>query len=446
MGLAADRSFGSTPGLGKAQYAAIFAGAAYLILPLVPLRVARALTSFLGASFATLLLGLVAGEVALRIFLGPLLAAKYELDADLLYRRIPGATSGQRRDKGNGGGVILTRTSMSGFRNEEPIDDERTTRVIVYGDSFVEGTYSKFEATFAEQLEACLRDTQRDVEVLNAGVTAYGPDQALLRMEREFPRWRPDYVVMMIYAGNDFGDLFRNKLFRVSRSADTLERLHPHVSPETATEFQFTRRSPYVLKVLRQWTESRRIAAEAARVGPDSSRTLEIEAYRQMQVSDFRAYVDDLAAGKAVARNLLEDYQDVALELGSDAGLGVAVRLMGGIVAEASEEAARHGAGIIFVVVPSPVNVVPDYGVLSLKVGRYPTYQPRLLVGALDSILTAQGVNYLNLEPTFIANQPDKLYLHINDIHWNDAGQALAARIVCDRLAPTFSRVDRPAD
>ena len=90
-----------------------------------------------------------------------------------------------------------------------PADGSRP-RVVVYGDSFIHTYYVDADDGFAQQLENGLsRRLGSGVEVVNAGVAAYGPDQIALRMEDELPKLRPDLVVVAVFGGNDFGDLVR---------------------------------------------------------------------------------------------------------------------------------------------------------------------------------------------------------------------------------------------
>jgi len=73
-----------------------------------------------------------------------------------------------------------------------------TPRVLVLGDSFVEGLQVDLDDTFPARLERNL-----GVEVLNAGVSGYATDNELRAFARRLYRYRPDAVLLVFYVGND---------------------------------------------------------------------------------------------------------------------------------------------------------------------------------------------------------------------------------------------------
>ena len=75
-----------------------------------------------------------------------------------------------------------------------------------------------FVRDVARDLSSSLK---KNVETINAGVIGYGPDQELLRMRRDVPRLSPDVLVEAVFADNDYGDLMRDKLFKVDTLAPT---------------------------------------------------------------------------------------------------------------------------------------------------------------------------------------------------------------------------------
>src|SRR6185436_5789593 len=87
------------------------------------------------------------------------------------------------------------------------------------------------------------------VEVINAGVTAYGPDQACLRIEDEVARLDPDLVVLAVFADNDFGDLARDKIFRLDGDGRLREN-HPRLSPKLRATWQHAESGLFLGKML----------------------------------------------------------------------------------------------------------------------------------------------------------------------------------------------------
>ena len=84
------------------------------------------------------------------------------------------------------------------------------------------------EDTYASQLAsllATLRPNQR-VEVINAGVSAWGSDQALLWYRNEGAKYEPDLVILGFFPGNDF--LIRElRAWTLQQSLQTLQKNFP---------------------------------------------------------------------------------------------------------------------------------------------------------------------------------------------------------------------------
>ena len=171
--------------------------------------------------------------------IGPGDETAHVLDHELIYK--PGASKRLRfvRFPEHGGDIIETRFDEHGFRagTGDP-QDRNAFRVFVYGDSFIQGSYSRVENTFAGQLKEQLsRNSKRPVSVINAGADGYGPDQILLRLKHELPVYQPDLVVLSLFADNDIGDLIRNKLFRLDGDGN-LQRHAFVISDELLDHYQ----------------------------------------------------------------------------------------------------------------------------------------------------------------------------------------------------------------
>jgi lysophospholipase L1-like esterase len=76
-----------------------------------------------------------------------------------------------------------------------------TYRVLLFGDSFIEGYSVNREDRVAEQLEKLLsaQDPSRKYEVIALGTAGYSTDQELLWLESEGVKYHPDVVVTMFY-------------------------------------------------------------------------------------------------------------------------------------------------------------------------------------------------------------------------------------------------------
>jgi hypothetical protein len=186
------------------------------------------------------LVALLVAELATRLFL-PVDPSAYDLDDRYIFRFKPHTWTWFRHSKVNGGARILIESNSLGYRGPEPDLSPRRTRIAVYGDSFIHAAFSPLPETYARQLQDALHARGRsDVQVLNAGTSGYGPDQNSLRIEDELERIRPAAVMLAVYTGNDFGDLMRNKIYRLQ--GDALVPNDYAIAPETRELFERKRR------------------------------------------------------------------------------------------------------------------------------------------------------------------------------------------------------------
>jgi hypothetical protein len=373
-------------------------------------------------------LTLGAAEVLLRPVLGPRYEALIELDERVLYRLRPDRWREYTLAPINGGGRIRYRINRQGFRGEELAAPGGPPRVVVYGDSFVMAEFSRTEDTFSERLEAHLaRGLGAEVEVVNAGVAGYGPDQVLRRMEAELASLRPALVIVAIYAGNDFGDVVRNKLYRLS-GGGALSENRFSIAEEVRTRVSVGQRELILKKALRDVLRRLSGGAEAAiATGPEARRE-RVEAALAQLVAEYREYVVE---GDSVVRELLSDpyNADVSLLPGGDSAR-YRVAVVEQVVARIRDTAEAQGVPLRFVLIPSPIDVTDGHEAGEVDPARHPEYRRSALTDVLEEICRRTGVQALNLFAPFRERGADALYLKGVDDHWNERGQDQAAELV----------------
>ena len=163
----------------------------------------------LGLVLGGLLAPLAAAELALRLF-GPILPGNYETGVSVrghpVYRRfhVAGSTSWVKTPEY----TAHLRFNSHGLRGGE-IEREKppgVARVLLLGDSFVEGRQVSENECLAARLDALLdRSGRSTVEVLNAGVDGWSPVEEYLYLREEGLDFSPDLVVLALYVGNDVG-------------------------------------------------------------------------------------------------------------------------------------------------------------------------------------------------------------------------------------------------
>lgn len=153
---------------------------------------------------ASLLLSLLLGEVACRLFVGnpPDLLDKSDPVFGSRYRR--GAVATRIVD----GQQVPVRINSDGFNSPE-LPRERTpgtARLLFLGDSFTAATEVPPEENFTQRAAADLSEPDRPVEAVNLGISGFNTAQELLCWRTVGLEYQPDVVILALFAGNDLSD------------------------------------------------------------------------------------------------------------------------------------------------------------------------------------------------------------------------------------------------
>jgi len=390
------------------------------------------------------------GAFAFLVFYMPVNPTVYQLDERCLYRLIPGSVKVFRHMRVNGGSRVTVRINRAGFRGEELADRSLVRRIVVYGDSFIEAESSPLEETFCQRLDALLNRSLpgAPVEVVNAGVGGYGPDQVSLRLPDELRSLAPDLVIVAIYAGNDFGDLLRNKLYRLGADGRLLEQravlsrsLQGHLARSTEAERVDGGALRRLLTALYWETNPRQVEREAGL--PDRGRHEGLVAW-SLRASryEYRNYVQ---RGDPEVVNLFGDYYDADMVVrpGSEAARWKA-SLMQQVVDRIGRTLAAQGTPLLLLVIPCAIDVCPNRhfrGVEQELAGK-----PRsTLTDELAGIAERCGIPCVNPFESFLAKSGSThLYYRDPETHWNAAGQELAARLTAERIVDLGLLEPRP--
>lgn len=120
-----------------------------------------------------------------------------EFDPKLGWRKKPGAQVVFRRSEY----VTPVAINSLGQRDRERVLGRAAGRfrILALGDSFLEGYTVPLEETVTQQLESRLSRPSCPVEVLNAGTAGYSTDQEYLFFAEEGWRYAPDVVALFFY-------------------------------------------------------------------------------------------------------------------------------------------------------------------------------------------------------------------------------------------------------
>ena len=377
------------------------------------------------------LVALGAAELILRAWF-PIRGMIFALDDRYLYRHIPGsrrlADAGDRSWPG-----VLVEINDAGRRGDESGLSRGARRIVVYGDSYIAAEYTPESDTFAAELERQLTARLGATEVLNAGVTGYGVDQVMLRIEDELPALRPSLTVVALYAGNDFGDLLRNKLFRIDDQG-ALVANRPVLGDDLRRAFTIPLEWSSI-QIVRAVQSARDRASRPSEPAPAVAmdRTAVRLANRRAEYEDY------VVTGDHTVRNLMADEYDadVSLEPESDSAR-YRVRLMAAVLARLRQSVEARGSRALLLIIPEYCDVGGACPETEMR-RRHQGYRPAGLTELAARLARDAGIEYLDLFKAFEAGGAGNLY-YPRDEHWNVPGQRLAATEIAKVIAASASR------
>ncbi len=424
--LSEDLIIGGGPGLGLVQLFVLACGLGLLLACITSHKITVGISSI----FVSSAVSLTVAELTLRAFLAPGFVTAFEADPRYHYKLRPGADREFQHAAINGGEKITYHVNSNGFRGGELLRDAGNGRIVVYGDSFIQAEFSALENTFTHQLAQLLgHKLGEELEVINAGVAGYGPDQIYKKLSDELPQLQPDLAVVAIFAGNDFGDLIRNKMYLLDEAGVVASNDYS-VSEDIMRGLALARHQSIIKLLLGRAKEVLAGSAAESDLPPVGER---LERYARQHIEEYRQYVID---HDNVVRELLSDpySADISLYPTSDSA-AYKIKLMNAVVGKIKAAAQKNNVPLMTLIIPHPMDLL-DGAHDSGKVDRikYPGYLPSRLTDTLADIMRVQQIEYINLYEKFKQQAPANLYFKGGDDHWNDRGQRLAAEIVSEHL------------
>ncbi|MCB9477833.1 MAG: hypothetical protein H6685_13290 [Deltaproteobacteria bacterium] len=286
-----------------------------------------------------------------------------------------------------------------GYHDIEPtLTDEDGARVMILGDSFVEGIAVPVEDTIGRRLESYL-DAKTDARVFALGKPGAGQADELDMLDAHITQVRPGLVLVYFLPAND---VMNNSALlemketkpRYFLSYGKLERMPPQPPPHEA------RSKLRIVDFVRQRWDRR------------NAEKLRIEAGQGVPL-DFRVYQQPLT------------------EVWTEAWIVTEL-----LLTEIREHARMMGARFGIVVIPDR-HELDDQFVQKLA-AEYPAasrleWDTRSPARRLEEYAKLENIPVLDLYPVFKKANPDVVFLP--DGHWSAAGHELAAQASVDFVA-----------
>lgn len=277
-----------------------------------------------------------------------------------------------------------------------------TFRILVTGDSFMEALQVPFEATLPSLLQAGLQaKSVRKIEVINAGVSGWGTDDALRYLTEYGLKYQPDLVLVTMTLHNDISDNMRQDWHKLA--GDSLLTLDKQ--PMSWWQYKKTQVKAYLSTRFQLYQLWRRV-----RHGRE---------IRQ--------------GGRQLASHVVQLFTTPTPEK-----IARGAELTDLLLHEVKVKSEAAGAKMAVVFLPLKYQLSDSVWNDFVKVSQVPAdsldinHPQALIRPAVDSL----GVPLVDLLPAFrswVADSTGQLYLEW-DGHWNENGHRLAASTVVSGL------------
>lgn len=374
-------------------------------------------------------------ELGLRVYMGP---PAFQFDPQLIASLTPDASKIYLRSVDGGPRFVRWETNSEGFRGP-PLLGSPERRVIVYGDSNVQARFSTHEESFAGQLQRLLRkSTSREVEVINAGVVGYGPDQNLIRLEADLERYAPDAIVFHIFTENDFGDIVRNRLFELDPDGHLVRTGH-EVTADARMPKSWWSRPPGELlsNSMISLFASAFTRARARAVDPQPTLEHEPKGFVEKRLRQHEREFEVYRTGAPRKYSMFSDHYEADIAFAPERESSRSKRaLLKAVLSRASAIAAERSIPFLVVIQPTSRDLTTNLPNHHEALAGVDGYDRRRLDRWVTEICDELGIQAVNLFDTFEATgSPNALYFATPDPHWNEAGQLAAAEAVAPPIA-----------
>lgn len=401
----------------------------------------RLLLSFFSLCLATLLL-LIADRTVLRAAAGRLQLPRYE-------RQV--TTTPEFH--------YIADINTAGYRNNEFAPRRAgTIRIVTIGDSFTYGWGVEEADSWPRILETILRETGRDVEILNLGKPGDTPLSYARTALRMIPQLKPDAVLVAILQGDDLAQLANRTLDQIqTASTAPLMEVQPAPAPDRnsrALVAQWGKRLfPNLLRLrdLRSRIQSTPISAiwaKQVRSIRDEATAEERARYDRLP-ADIQAIYQQGHLNPSLLRLAISrpDYFSGTWELDTSA-TQLAIEKLFHCVAAVRATADRNGAIPVFVSIPYGMYCSKDDWGNWQRIG-FELHQDMLVENHADEAIR-RAVRRAGLELYGVLDdfrpiaQQTPLYFPL-DGHFNPQGHRAFARLVAERISPTLEDLPRQA-
>ena len=305
----------------------------------------------------------------------------------------------------------IQMTNSEGFRDRERVFDRASSapRILALGDSFTYGAGVSYDVIFARVLETALQSHAPGTEVINLGVPGWDPSEELHLLEIYGMRFQPDVVMLNLFVGNDIMRrrnafveepvIIGGQSYYIHATGNTI---HDRFGPD---RWYLYHDLNYLLKV-----GGTRLRLSQHDLGKDPARFW-------VPFRSRREYLKDI-----------DERSDIYLKRDT-ALFQYHWQRTRGILEQMHQFLQQKGVSFLIILLPAQEQLDHYlqnelFTALGTTSEEYDFEKPQHILKAWGQ---DKGVTILDLLHAFKHSpNPGKLYFH-NDIHWTEAGHALAS-------------------
>jgi len=384
----------------------------------------------LAVAGASVAVALVLGEAALRVA-GFSYPNFWRPDPFVGTALTPGM-EGWQRDEGK----AYVRVSSQGLRDHEHsvAKPAGTYRIAILGDSYAEAMQvdedRAFWALLPKKLEACRFAAGKHVETINFGVSGYGTGNELMMLQTRVWPFQPDMVLLAFFPGNDVRNNSKHLESYPYYPFFSLKdgKLLADMSFRDAAEFKEKQH----IAEHRAWLQELRLYQLMRRV----------KAGNLAQHFHNAPIAAAAASGAKSGDKLIEAGLDEQVFLEpKDPKWKEAWDITDRLVVATYEETRSHAARFVLTVLSTPGSVYPNADMrarYAKSLGVNTLFYPE---ERLESVARKNGIEVIALAPE-MQKRADATHVYYHGFpntkpgfgHWNEAGHALAADLIAERL------------
>lgn len=391
----------------------------------------------LGLMLFGLIFGLAIAEVALRI-IGYSYPEFYVTDSARGYALRPNAAGWYRKEN-----EVYIQISSDGLRDREHSKAKapNTIRIAIIGDSYAEALQVPLEAAFWQILQTHLSScsgNQKQIEVINFGVSGYGTGQELITLREHVWQYSPDIVMLAVTTNNDISDnsLVLKKAHDVPYFSFKDNRLQLDESFRNASEFKWRESVPGRFG---RWFRDHFRVVQALIEGHRAAR-LKLAAWRSSRTESKPTTVQSQGGSTAGVGSEELGTDNLIYREPQDETWKGAWQVTEKLIETMRDEVQSHSAKFFLVTLSNGIQVAPSAQVRTDFLKRagasdlfYPDHRIKDL-GARD------GFEVLNLAPELQAYaEQNNVFLHgfgkdLGSGHWNEKGHQIAGELLAKKM------------